>query len=69
MGTDPVVEANFAEGPGLGDFSHELYLDRYNDADSSNTVTTGDIYDRIIVFSDLTQAKATVPAREREPDQ
>ena len=62
-GTDDDVSANFGEGLGLGAFGHEIYLDRYNDADNSDTVNTGDSYQRIILFSDLEQAKATVPAR------
>ena len=61
-GTDDDVSANFTQGPGLGDFSHEKYFGSYNDADNSDTVTAGDSYQRIILFTDLTQAKATVPA-------
>ena len=60
--TEDTDETNFKQGPGLGDFSHEKYFGRYNDADNSSTVNAGDSYQRIILFTDLTQAKATVPA-------
>ena len=60
--TEDTDETNFEQGPGLGAFSHEKYFGRYNDADTSGTVNGGDSYQRIILFTDLTQAKATVPA-------
>ncbi|MCY4320250.1 MAG: hypothetical protein OXE76_13930, partial [Alphaproteobacteria bacterium] len=62
-GDNAATPANFKEGPGLGAFSHEKYIDRYNDADTSETVNAGDSYQRVILFTDLTQAKATVPAK------
>ena len=62
-GTDDDLEANFKQqDTGLGAFSHEKYFGRYNDAGTTGTVDVGDTYQRIILFTDLTQAKATVPA-------
>ena len=54
--------ANFVQGPGLGVFSHEKYFGRNNDTDDDGVFDVGETRQRMIVFTDLTQAKATVPA-------
>ena len=61
-GTDDDVMANFTQGPGLGAFNHEKYIGRNNDTDDDGVFDVGETRQRIIVFTDLTQAKATVPA-------
>ena len=61
-GTDDDVSANFAQGPGLGAFSHEKYFGRNNDTDDDGDFDVGETRQRMIVFTDLTQAEATVPA-------
>ena len=47
---DPVVTANFGQGPGLGDFPRENYI--------SGRDTDGDTGTRVILFTDLEQASA-----------
>ena len=61
--TEDMNETNFKVGPGLGVFD-EMYFGRDNDANTDGDVEdTGDSLERIILFTDLKQAKATVPAK------
>ena len=61
-GTDDDIMANFTQGPGLGAFTHEKYFGRNNDTDGDGVFDAGETRQRIILFTDLEQAKATVPA-------
>ena len=57
---DDDLTDNFGQGPGLGVFTHEKYIS------GLDTTTTEDLNDynnqRVIVFTDLEQAEASVPA-------
>ena len=74
-GTDTVTGTiddlidNFVQGPGLGDFTHEKYISGLDTTTTAADLATNPnaLNDfntqRVILFTDLTQAKATVPAR------